>query len=224
MAIKETLKNGVLPLLPQKTNPVFEKYGLPGNMTIGSNSAGPHPSSVNRPVQHAEWDKASSTGYVVSKHLINEPPPGKPFKIIMIGAGAAGIDFLHYAPRELAGLNVEISVYEKNAGIGGTWFENKYPGCACDNPSIGYTFPWKSNTNWTSFYSTSQEIWQYLKEIVDEEDMMKYITLNTSVNGATWDEQKSKWLVKLGQQVEGSPRKEWTEECDLLINGSGFLK
>lgn len=142
----------------------------------------------------------------------------------MIGAGAAGIDFLHYATREFAGLDVSFVCYEKNAGIGGTWFENRYPGCACDNPSVGYTFPWKANPGWTSFYSTSQEIWQYLKDIVDEEDMMKYITLNTSVDGATWDELKSKWVVKLVQHVDGTPKKEWAEECDLLLNGAGFLK
>ena len=206
-------------------NPVFEGYGLPGDITIGSNTKGPHPASINRPVQHPEWNRPGKTGYVVSPHLINEPPPGKRhFKILMIGAGAAGIDFLHYAPRELAGLGVKIVCYDKNADIGGTWLENRYPGCACDVPSVGYTFPWKANPNWTSFYSTSQEIWQYLKDIVDEEGMMKYITLNTSVDGATWDDGRNVWVVKLSETTNGIKTKGWEEECDMLLNGAGFLK
>lgn len=207
-------------------NPVFEAYGLPGDITVGSNSQGPHPASIERPVQHPEWDTPDKeTGYVVSPTLINEPPVGKSrFKILMIGAGAAGIDFLHYAPRDLAGLGIEIVCYDKNAEIGGTWLENRYPGCACDVPSVGYTFPWKANPKWTSFYSTSQEIWQYMKDIVDEEGMMKYITLNTSVDAATWDEKKSVWVVKLSQTSNGAKTKEWEEECDMLLNGAGFLK
>ncbi|KAL2827251.1 dimethylaniline monooxygenase [Aspergillus pseudoustus] len=201
-------------------NPVFAAHGLPPDITIGSNTLGAHPSSTTRPVHHADWDTPSKTGYIVSPHMINEPPPSKPtFRIIMVGAGAAGIDFLHYAPRQLAGLGVEIAVYDKNADIGGTWLENRYPGCACDVPSVGYTFPWKANPRWESFYSTSQEIWRYLKEIVDEEGMMRYITLRTSVEAAKWDEDRSVWVVRLKQ--EGG--KEWEEECDMLLNGAGFL-
>lgn len=205
-------------------NPVFHAYGLPGDITIGSNSQGAHPSSVERPVQRPEWNKAGNTGYIVSQHMINEPPIGKRFKIMMMGAGAAGIDFLHYATRELKALDMEIVCYDKNPEIGGTWYENRYPGCACDVPSVGYTFPWKAKPDWTSFYSSAQEIWQYMKDIVDEEGMMKYITLNTTVESATWDDQKSKWVVRLSQGGNTSVRKEWDEECDLLLNGLGFLK
>lgn len=205
-------------------NPVFEAYGLPGDAQVGSNSTGPHPSSDMRPVQYPEWDKPSKNGYVVSHNMINEPSPQRPgFKILIIGAGASGIDFLHYAPKKLAGLGIELVCYDKNSEIGGTWLENRYPGCACDVPSVGYTFPWKAYPKWSSFYSTSQEIWQYMKDIIDEEGMMKYITLNTSVEGARWDEGKSQWIVNLSQKVDDQV-KEWEEGCDLLINGAGFLK
>lgn len=206
-------------------NPVFEAFGLPGDIRVGSNTQGPHPSSIERPVQHPEWNAPGKTGYVVSPTMINEPSLEKPrFKVLMIGAGAAGIDFLHYATRELADLGLEIVCYDKNADIGGTWLENRYPGCACDVPSVGYTFPWKANPKWSSFYSTSQEIWRYMKDIVDKEGMMKYITLNTSVESARWDEQKSVWTVKLSQRNDEQPAREWEEECDFLLNGAGFLK
>lgn len=109
-----------------RINDAFVNYGLPGDMQIGSNTAGSHPASVERPVQHPEWDRPSERGYVVSKTMINEPPPERPMKIIMMGAGAAGIDFLHFAPTALQGLGVEIICYDKNPEIGGTWYENRY--------------------------------------------------------------------------------------------------
>lgn len=153
-------------------------------------------------MSHPEWEQPTETGYRVSSSLINEPPTARPrFKILMIGAGASGIDFRHYAVRDLADLSVELVCYEKNADIGGAWVENRYPGCACDIPSVGYTFPWKANPKWTSYYSSSQDIWKYMKQIVDEEQMGKYITFNTAVVGAQWDENRTVWVVKLGERI-----------------------
>jgi hydroxyversicolorone monooxygenase len=33
-------------------------------------------------------------------------------------------------------------IYEKNADVGGTWFQNTYPGVMCDVPAHIYTFIW----------------------------------------------------------------------------------
>lgn len=56
----------------------------------------------------------------------------RPVKVIVIGAGYSGIYCGIRIPERLR--NCELVIYEKNAGLGGTWFENKYPGCACDIP------------------------------------------------------------------------------------------
>jgi cation diffusion facilitator CzcD-associated flavoprotein CzcO len=47
----------------------------------------------------------------------------QPLKIIHVGAGASGILFAHKAERELK--NYELTCYEKNDVIGGTWYENR---------------------------------------------------------------------------------------------------
>lgn len=58
-------------------------------------------------------------------------------KVILAGAGISGISFAHAV--ESGQLpNVELKILEKNAGLGGTWLENRYPGCACDIPSHNY--------------------------------------------------------------------------------------
>jgi hypothetical protein len=206
-----------------QTNPVFEALGLAGITKLGGNTAGPHPSSQGRPVHRPEWDIPSARGYVPPDTMINEPLPtgDRPFRIIFLGAGAAGIDFLHWAPRELKDLNVSIVCYEKNEDVGGTWLENRYPGCACDVPSICYSFPWRANPSWSQFYSSSEEIHRYMRQIVDDEGMMSYIRLRHQVVEAKWNEERSKWVVSVKNLQDNTVI---TDECDVLLNGGGFLK
>jgi ribulose 1,5-bisphosphate synthetase/thiazole synthase len=53
----------------------------------------------------------------------------RPMRVICIGAGISGIITAIRFPQKLK--NIELQIYEKNTEIGGTWFENRYPGCAC---------------------------------------------------------------------------------------------
>lgn len=208
---------------------VNERYGLPRDLAIGSNTAGEHPSSAARPIHYPEWSTPSDrgTGYCVGSHMINEAPPQRRrFRIAMMGAGAAGIDFLHHiAAGALADLpgGVDVACFEKNADVGGTWFENRYPGCACDVPSASYSFSWKDNVEWTSYYSGAKEIWKYMKDIVEEEGLAKWITFNTRVVRAQWSEDKGSWDIHL-QTGQGDTSRQWQEECDVFLNGTGFLK
>jgi len=54
-------------------------------------------------------------------------------RVICVGAGATGLQFAYKAERLLK--DVELQIYEKNDDVGGTWLENRYPGCTCDIPS-----------------------------------------------------------------------------------------
>ena len=56
----------------------------------------------------------------------------RPMKAIVIGAGYSGIYCGIRIPERIR--NCELTIYEKNAGYGGAWYENRYPGCACDVP------------------------------------------------------------------------------------------
>ncbi|KAK2733097.1 hypothetical protein FQN57_002308 [Myotisia sp. PD_48] len=196
-------------------------------LRVGSNNPNiPHPGSVDRPMFCDEWPTTSSSGYHVTDHMIGEPPvQNSSFKIIMMGAGASGIDFIHHAKLAFGrDSGVEFVCYEKNHDVGGTWLENRYPGCACDVPSACYQFAWRPDPSWTKYYSPSKEIWEYMRRIVDEEGMMEYIRLRTTITRAEWDEDKSKWLIGLEQRDENDAVvKQWTEECDVFLNGGGVL-
>jgi len=58
--------------------------------------------------------------------IIMHAPTVRKVRVLSIGAGVSGIMNAYYIQKELE--NVEHVIYEKNADIGGTWLENRYPG------------------------------------------------------------------------------------------------
>jgi heterodisulfide reductase subunit A-like polyferredoxin len=62
----------------------------------------------------------------ISERAVDQP---RPLKVIYIGAGISGIiaaiKFREAVP------DLDLAIYEKNPELGGTWYENQYPGCAC---------------------------------------------------------------------------------------------
>ena len=66
---------------------------------------------------------------------------------IVIGGGISGI----CAGIELQKLGIEYTLFEKNQDFGGTWFENRYPGCGVDTPSLTYTFSCRPN-DWSMHF------------------------------------------------------------------------
>lgn len=115
--------------------------------------------------------------------------------------------------------NVEHVAYEKSVAIGGTWYENRYPGCACDVPSHAYQFSFHPNPNWSSFYSGSEEIYDYMNSVVDAYGLRDEIKTSHEVVDARWDEDAAQWVVKVN-----GPDGEFEDRCDFLVNGSGILK
>lgn len=139
----------------------------------------------------------------------------RPLKIIHVGMGASGMLFAHKVEKFLQ--NFTLVCYEKNPVIGGTWWENRYPGCACDIPAHTYTFPWYPNPDWSGYYSYSDEIQEYFLRFAREFGVAKYAVLDTEVTACTWD--GDKWVVELRRQ-DGST---FTDFCDVLVNGTGIL-
>jgi cation diffusion facilitator CzcD-associated flavoprotein CzcO len=54
-------------------------------------------------------------------------------------------------------------VLERAADVGGTWRDNRHPGCACDVPSALYSFSFELNPSWSRNFSGQREIWDYLR-------------------------------------------------------------
>ncbi|KIX06760.1 uncharacterized protein Z518_04736 [Rhinocladiella mackenziei CBS 650.93] len=142
----------------------------------------------------------------------------RPLRVAVIGAGISGILASIRFPRRIP--NLSLQVYEKNSDIGGTWFENRYPGCACDIPAHTYQATFEPNHEWSQFYATAKEIHQYWKKVVDKYDCMKYIKLRHQVVGAYWDDRHSKWSIQIKDLVNNVVL---ADSCDVLISATGAL-
>jgi cation diffusion facilitator CzcD-associated flavoprotein CzcO len=153
--------------------------------------------------------------YSVDDHILGE---ARFMKVICIGAGPAGINLAYQIQRHLQ--NTQLTIYEKNSSLGGTWFENKYPGCACDNPSHVYQFEWAPNPDWSMFYSPAPEILRYLEKVAKDHDLEQYIHLDQVVTKAQWFEDEGVWRVSVFDYQKGEEKEDW---CHFLVNGSGVL-
>lgn len=153
-------------------------------------------------------------------YSIREQPMGtrRKIKVILMGAGASSLNFFKKAEEEME--NVDIVCYEKNNDIGGTWLENRYPGCACDIPSVNYQFSWKIKL-WSHYYSYAPEIWEYLKSIERENDFIrKYVKLRHRVESVAWDEEAGLWRLKI-RDLEKDHVVE--DSAEFFINAGGVL-
>jgi cation diffusion facilitator CzcD-associated flavoprotein CzcO len=179
-------------------------------------SSSPDPNALpgKEDVHSNTWYNQDFEGYRISEQPLHQKAP---IRIVCVGAGASGLQIAYKAERALE--NYELQIYDKNDDVGGTWLENVYPGCTCDIPSHSYQFPWAKNPNWSAYYSSSKEIWQYFKDISIEYQLEKYIKLNTTVKEAIWHEDKGRYQVKL----VGKNGDEFEDWCDVLLNATGVL-
>jgi cation diffusion facilitator CzcD-associated flavoprotein CzcO len=159
--------------------------------------------------------------YSDPNYKVREQPLGttRHIRVITIGAGASGINVIRTLRDHIG--NFEHVVYEKNPVIGGTWYENRYPGCKCDIPSHNYQYSWRPNPAWSSFFSPAKEIEEYLCQLCEEEGLSKYIKTSHVVDHAEWNEEQGCWKLKVRNLLDQSV---FEDTCHFLLDASGILK
>ncbi len=114
--------------------------------------------------------------------------PGQQADVVIVGAGILGIYQLYRAVQ--AGYSALL--LEQGAGVGGTWYWNRYPGCRFDSESYtyGYLFSaelWR-DWDWSEEFAGQPETERYLNHVVDMFGLRRHIRLNSAVTSAVWDE------------------------------------
>ncbi|KAL4977944.1 hypothetical protein BDW66DRAFT_165334 [Aspergillus desertorum] len=142
----------------------------------------------------------------------------RPMRVVVIGSGISGI-ISSVRLRQRIG-KLDLCVYEKNADVGGTWLENRYPGCACDIPAHTYQATFEPNKEWSTFYAAAPEIHKYWKHVSAKYGCEKYIKFKHRVVSATWDNDRSKWTLQV-QNLDSGEIIE--DQCDVLVSASGAL-
>jgi 4-hydroxyacetophenone monooxygenase len=117
------------------------------------------------------------------------PPAG--FEVLIIGAGLSGIA----AASALKRAGVPFQVVERQSDVGGTWLQNRYPGCGVDTPSAIYSFsfrPWK----WSKYFAMRGEVLSYLRDSAQAADVYPHISFGEEVVSAIFDAQAQRWRVE----------------------------
>ncbi|KXH51127.1 phenylacetone monooxygenase [Colletotrichum nymphaeae SA-01] len=159
----------------------------------------------------------TNTAYTVKEAPFGTP---QPIRIVGIGAGASGINLIRTLRNTLGPSTYELVVYEKNENVGGTWFENRYPGCKCDVPSHNYQFSWRPNPAWSSFFAPAAEIEDYLCQICDDEKLRPFIKTSHQIIGAAWSESKAVWELQIKNLGTGAVFEDY---ANFFIDATGIL-
>jgi cation diffusion facilitator CzcD-associated flavoprotein CzcO len=136
--------------------------------------------------------------------------------VLIVGGGFSGL-CMAIKLRD-AGMN-SFLLLEKSEEIGGTWWENRYPGCACDIPSHLYSFSFELSPDWSRMYPGQAEIHAYMKRCVEKYRLAPYIRLKTSLCEAVWSEGENLWEV-LAEEATGAAVK---IRARALVSGMGGL-
>ena len=142
--------------------------------------------------------------------LLNVP---EGFHALIIGAGVSGI----CAAIRFQAAGIAFTILEKNATVGGTWYENSYPGCGVDTPNHLYSFSFRPN-DWERYFALRDELFDYFRSVAREHGVPEQTRFNTRVIRASWDENAQLWHV----DAEG-PNGAERHSVNLLVTGVGIL-
>jgi len=137
------------------------------------------------------------------------------YQAVIIGAGVAGI----YQIKRLADLGVRATVLDANADLGGTWYNNRYPGARFDSESYTYSYSFSKEVldewHWTEKFSPQPETLQYLNFVTDKFDLRKYMQFGCWVESMVFDDEASFWTIRLADGRDITTR--------FVISGMGVL-
>ncbi len=119
------------------------------------------------------------------------------YEVIVIGAGVAGI----YQIKRLADLGVDATVLEAAADLGGTWYNNRYPGARFDSESYTYGYSFSKELleewHWQERYSPQPENLRYLNYVAEKFDLRRHMQFNCRVEAAHFDDAANLWRIRV---------------------------
>jgi len=145
----------------------------------------------------------------------------KRYDIAIVGAGMSGLCAAIQLKKQLG--ITDVTIYEKNIDVGGTWLNNTYPGCASDICSHLYSFSFELNPFWTSNFPSQPELLDYLKNVTNKHKIYEHIKFQHEVTVVSWNETLCKWIVKFVNLSTPNAEEE-TKTFDILINAPGVVR
>ncbi|MEY2432366.1 MAG: 4-hydroxyacetophenone monooxygenase [Acidimicrobiaceae bacterium] len=139
----------------------------------------------------------------------------RPFLVVIVGAGMSGLAAGH----RLDQAGVPYVILEKNNDVGGTWFDNRYPGCRVDVPNHLYSYSFFQRPDWPQRFTPQEALLDYFRDAADALDLRKHIRFGTEVLDATFRENDCDWAIRI-QSTDG---REETLTANVLVSAVGQL-
>jgi cation diffusion facilitator CzcD-associated flavoprotein CzcO len=133
-------------------------------------------------------------------------------RIAIVGSGFSGIGVAIALSNE--GYGNDLLILERRSDVGGTWYDNSYPGCRCDVPANLYSFSFAPNPDWSETFSAQPEIERYLQATARRYGVTDKVAFDTALEAASWDAGAAVWRI---ETTRGSLT------ADFLVNGGGGL-
>ncbi|MGV9713240.1 flavin-containing monooxygenase [Gordonia sp. NPDC003424] len=143
-----------------------------------------------------------------------DPDAVEHLSAIVIGAGVAGM----MMSVRLTELGIEHTVLEKNDEVGGSWWENRYPGAGVDTPSYLYSISGFEH-DWSTHFGKRDEVQDYMQAYADQHRLRERIRFGMEVDTATYDAGSQQWTVT-ARDRDGTTH---TLRARLLISAVGLL-
>ena len=141
--------------------------------------------------------------------------PARTLRVAIIGAGMSGI----VAAIRLKQAGVPVVIIEKNEDVGGTWFENTYPGARVDVPNSFYSYSFAQRTDWPKYFSTQDILLKYFRSVADEYGIRDHIRFRSEVVTAKFDDDRHEWELR----VRMAAGREETIAAHAVISAVGQL-
>ena len=137
------------------------------------------------------------------------------FKVLVIGAGFSGIAM----GAKLKEAGYDFVVIEKNDNVGGTWYENTYPGIAVDTPNHFYSYSFRMEPNWDHYFARGDEIQRYIEKCYAEMGIADHVRFEQEVLSCSWNNDDALWDVTV-RRKDGLT---YAERYNAVISAAGLL-
>lgn len=135
--------------------------------------------------------------------------------VVVIGCGQSGL----LAGIRLKQAGIPFTIVEKNPDVGGTWLENRYPGCRVDVGNHFYCYSFEPSHGFSEYFSRQPELLEYFRAVMRRHEIGPHVRWNTEVVSATWDEEASLWRLV----TRGPTGAEESLSANVVISAVGQL-
>lgn len=156
-------------------------------------------------------------------------------EVIIVGGGVSGLGMAVQLKRMLGHDN--FTIYEKSDNIGGTWWHNRYPACACDIPSHFYSYSFDLKPDWSSMYpgrdelhscKTSKQLYSCYTakrtadflSVAEKHNILPHCRFNSMCKSMIWDEKRQLWTCTFEDMITGST---FVREAAVVVSAIGTL-